>query len=53
MGLAAYNAPAAKINPRLSAMVLVFISASSGHFRKRSMLLSEGAANESFQEAGM
>jgi hypothetical protein len=37
-GLAAYSAPAAKINPKISAMVLVFICASSGHFRKRSML---------------
>jgi hypothetical protein len=37
-GSAAYNAPAAKINPKLSAMVLVFISLSSKDFRKESML---------------
>jgi hypothetical protein len=38
IGSAAYSAPAAKINAKLSAMVLVFISASSRHFRRRSML---------------
>jgi hypothetical protein len=35
IGLAAYNAAAAKINPKLNATVLVFISASSGHFSKK------------------
>jgi len=37
-GSAAYNAPAAKIKPKLSAMVLVFISLSSKDSRKESTL---------------
>jgi hypothetical protein len=39
IGSAAYNAPAAKTNPKLSAIVLVFISLSSKYFTERSMLL--------------